>query len=65
VKALGTSVDATSPVKGVALLSILVRLDLNVTFDSCFHFSASGLRVDVGFFAREVEAALLRDVARQ
>jgi hypothetical protein len=50
VKASGTFVGATSPVKGVALLSLLVRLDLNVTFDSCFHFLASGLRVDVGFF---------------
>jgi hypothetical protein len=34
------------PVEGVTLLSLSVRLGLNVIFGSCFHFSASSLRVD-------------------
>jgi hypothetical protein len=49
-KATSTSVGATPPIEGVALLSLSVRLGLEATFGSCFHFSASGLWVDEGFF---------------
>jgi hypothetical protein len=39
------------PVEGVTLLSLSVCLGLDVIFGSCFHFSASSLRVDIVFFA--------------
>lgn len=42
-----------------------VRLGLDVAFGCCFRFSASGLRVEVGFLQHEVEATTLGDVAQQ